>query len=324
MTTPMEPMAEQQDIAPRLHRGRFSRIGLGLSAQLVTMLAVSLAAALLTYLLDQMGAFPALGETGTVLLMLVENVLPRVVGTLVFFWIVRPVPARMTEERKPLGPMAFLRAYLISGMTLFLLSYFTQMLMGLIGVLRGDPVANPTESIMGLPLPVIVITTCVVAPIVEETVFRRLLLPRLRPYGDRFAVLASALCFALTHGNLSQFFYAFALGILLGYVFLRTGCVWQTMVLHGLINTIGGVVPYVAENYMGEVGYVLYLGVVLGFIVLGAICLLYALCRKRETLPEPEGCARRTGETWRLFLLNPGMIVFLLLFLAETILFLME
>lgn len=318
---PIGPAAEQE-LLPRWHRRHFSRIGLGLSAQMITMIAFQIAVAWLLTLLYGLDVVSGLGEAGELLFILAENILPSVLSALVFYCIVRRVPARAPEERKPLGPAAFLRAYLVSGMALYLFSYFTSLLTGLIGALRGVPVTDPTESIFEMPLPAVILITCVVAPIVEETVFRRLLLPRLRPYGDRFAVFASALCFALMHGNLSQFFYAFALGVILGQVFLNTGCVWQTMVLHGLINAIGGVLPYLTETYMGEVGYVVYLGVVLGFIVLGAVCLLYALCRKRETPPEPGAYALRAGEEWRLFFLNFGMLLFFALFGLMTVLFL--
>lgn len=314
--------AAEQELPPRWHRRHFSRIGLGLATELVAVTLFQLAVFWLLALLDGLGVISGAEQANSVPVLFLEYALPSALGALVFYWIVRRVPARAPEERKPLGPAAFLRAYLVSGMALYLFSYFTSLLTGLIGALRGVPVTDPTESIFEMPLPAVILITCVVAPIVEETVFRRLLLPRLRPYGDRFAVFASALCFALMHGNLSQFFYAFALGVILGQVFLNTGCVWQTMVLHGLINAIGGVLPYLTETYMGEVGYVVYLGVVLGFIVLGAVCLLYALCRKRETPPEPGAYALRAGEEWRLFFLNFGMLLFFALFGLMTVLFL--
>lgn len=66
----------------------------------------------------------------------------------------------------------------------------------------------------------------IVAPIGEELLFRGYLLRALRPYGKRFAILASALLFGLFHGNLLQAPYAFLVGLILGYVTVEHSIVW--------------------------------------------------------------------------------------------------
>ena len=53
----------------------------------------------------------------------------------------------------------------------------------------------------------------------------------------------SALLFGLYHANLEQFFYAFALGLLLSYAYYRTGLLRTSVLLHMLFNIIGSVVP---------------------------------------------------------------------------------
>ena len=54
--------------------------------------------------------------------------------------------------------------------------------------------------------------------------------------------MTSALMFGLFHGNLAQFFYAWFLGIVFGYVYYKTGNVIYTMLMHMTINFVGGVV----------------------------------------------------------------------------------
>jgi membrane protease YdiL (CAAX protease family) len=75
------------------------------------------------------------------------------------------------------------------------------------------------------------------APLFEETIFRKFLIDRLHPYGERIAVIFSALIFAMAHQNGMQFFLAFFLGIVFGIVYLRTGNLLYTMFLHFMINT---------------------------------------------------------------------------------------
>ena len=75
-----------------------------------------------------------------------------------------------------------------------------------------------------------------VAPIFEELVFRKFVLDRVGNLGEGIAVLTSALIFGLAHQNAGQFFLAFFLGLLFAKIYLRTGKIVYTMVLHFMIN----------------------------------------------------------------------------------------
>ena len=156
---------------------------------------------------------------------------------------------------------------------------------------------------------------CLVAPFVEEVMFRKVLLDRLRPYGDRFAVGASALCFGLFHGNFNQIPYAAALGLVFGYVALRTGCLWQTILLHAMVNFIAtGLIPLL--ELWGDWGEELLGALILGSIFLGVV---FLIVRRRELRAAPGQYGLSQGRTWRLFFENPGVIVFCLLALLESL-----
>lgn len=78
----------------------------------------------------------------------------------------------------------------------------------------------------------------VVAPVFEEFVFRGVLLQTLKPYGNGLAIFFTGILFGLYHGNLSQCFYAAAIGIALGYIADVTDSVLPTTVIHLLVNSI--------------------------------------------------------------------------------------
>lgn len=82
----------------------------------------------------------------------------------------------------------------------------------------------------------------ILAPLVEEYLCRKQLIDRIRQYGEKTAVLVSGLLFALMHQNFFQFFYAFAVGAVLAYVYLRTGRLRYSVLLHSILNFFGGVV----------------------------------------------------------------------------------
>ena len=87
-----------------------------------------------------------------------------------------------------------------------------------------------------------------IGPIVEEFIFRKQMIGRMHAYGEKLAVVSSAALFALFHGNFTQAFYAFLLGLVFGYLYLRSGKLWYSCALHMLINFFGGVIsPMLAE-----------------------------------------------------------------------------
>ena len=88
------------------------------------------------------------------------------------------------------------------------------------------------------------------APVVEEMVFRGAVLRVLLPPTYHFslltshfspltsiAVIVSALLFALAHLNPAQMPHAFLIGILLGWLYLRTGSILPGIVYHWANNT---------------------------------------------------------------------------------------
>lgn len=77
------------------------------------------------------------------------------------------------------------------------------------------------------------------APVVEEIIFRGVLLRGFEPVGKRFSIVASAILFGFFHGNLVQSPYAFAVGLVLGYVAMEYSIGWA-MVLHMLNNLFLG------------------------------------------------------------------------------------
>lgn len=81
----------------------------------------------------------------------------------------------------------------------------------------------------------------VIAPVFEEFIFRGLIMDALKPYGNGLAIFASGLLFGLYHGNFNQFFYTAAAGIALGYIANVTGSIVPTMIIHAIMNSIGGI-----------------------------------------------------------------------------------
>ena len=106
----------------------------------------------------------------------------------------------------------------------------------------------------------------ILAPIVEEMVFRGAILRTLLLLGGRgndqssmlnaqsskfkafAAILISALLFGAVHGNVQQFVHATLMGLLLGWMYYRTNSIVPGIVFHWINNTAAYVIANVIPN----------------------------------------------------------------------------
>ncbi len=90
---------------------------------------------------------------------------------------------------------------------------------------------------------VIILIVVIIGPIIEEIIYRKMILDRIRIYGENFAIVFSALIFAFAHGNFFQVFYSFGLGYLLGYLYIKTNNIKITIGYHIFVNFCGTAIP---------------------------------------------------------------------------------
>ncbi len=184
--------------------------------------------------------------TGSVYFNMLMNTLPMyAVGVPVMFFIVRKVPKKPLPLEKPKMSFPMLLAMIpIAELAMLAGSYIGNFInavySALLGIENYDPVGNLLDS---TPLPILLLLTVVLAPIMEELIFRKLLLDRLSVYGGKFAIIVSAVAFGLFHGNLDQLFYAVLVGIVLGFVALKSGNWLYSVLIHAVMNFIGGALP---------------------------------------------------------------------------------
>jgi uncharacterized protein len=81
------------------------------------------------------------------------------------------------------------------------------------------------------------ITLCVVAPFIEEMLFRGIFLRSfLHQYSVRQSIVFSSLLFGIAHLNIYQAIGAFLLGVVFGWLYVRTRSLWPSIIAHGAYN----------------------------------------------------------------------------------------
>lgn len=227
-------------IARRLCPGRnvfFARWGFSHVALVLVVAATMMASSSLL--------LAALGWTrpDTVQLLLLHSALMLPVAALIF----GVASAADPEGWRSLGlrPGAWGAAF-----TLGILAYFAALpaLSGLQAVWRvvldsaglaysEQALVSQARALAGPRLWSFALLAVVVAPFLEELVFRAFLQPLLvQNLGDKGGVLATAFFFALAHASLGAFLPLLALGVVLGAVMLRTQRLIAPWALHAVHN----------------------------------------------------------------------------------------
>lgn len=85
---------------------------------------------------------------------------------------------------------------------------------------------------------VYVLISCIAPAICEELLFRGVILSGLKEKGEFFAIIVSAVIFSLMHGSPDQTVHQFIIGLVLGYIFIRTGNLWLGIIIHFFNNFI--------------------------------------------------------------------------------------
>lgn len=212
-------------------------------------------------------------------------------------------------------------------------------------IFTGNQVENQLVGVILNTQPLqMFLCTGILAPILEEFFFRKVLIDRTHKYGELTAILISAAFFGLFHQNFSQFFYAFGLGIIFGYVYCKTGSYLTVTLMHMVFNTVMGVIPglllpkvleflnkinqLTAEIQIEEIiallteyglpvaAYLLYALVIGAVNIAGAIILLLNFKKSKFENAAPELTA---PEKRRASMLNVGTIAGASLLVALTV-----
>ena len=237
--------------------------------------------------------------------------------------------------------------------TAFFMSYAMAMIANIIGLLLtsiinafhgGGNITDLQETMLALPSVWLILFVCVGAPVFEELIFRKALIDRAIYCGEGIAIAMSGVMFGLFHGNLNQFVYAAALGAFFAFIYVRTGKIRYTMILHAMVNSMGTIGtlllkllsegtdgylqgtevltlvsspdlygllrdPLSGAMYLGgAIGLCIWLLAIAAFVITGII--LWIVKGKRLFLLPSRELSVPKGKRFSAAFLNPGMICF--------------
>lgn len=261
------------------------------------------------------------------------------------FLVTRSVPRRRIRHSEGMSGIELLAIIPIAQIAMTLGAniglIFDSIFSTIFGVISIDPVDTLTSE---CPIWLLVLITVLIGPVIEELIFRKVLLDRLSVYGNVFAIITSAVAFGLFHGNFYQMFYAAAFGMVLGYVAIKSGSWLYSVGLHMFVNLFNGVLPTVLEDEINDF-YVALEGMLVGdsraftsnasafllggsFVAIqsilslaGIAILVYALIKRKIKIQNKPECAIPKGAVGRVVFGNVGTILFFVLCTVNVLLY---
>ncbi len=118
---------------------------------------------------------------------------------------------------------------------------------------------NP-EGVFGFLLSLI--ATVITPALVEEFACRGIILGALKKHGEAFAIITSSALFGLMHSNFEQIPFAFLVGLVLGYITIKSGSIWIAVAVHAFNNMVSVVYTYLLSGLSGitqNISYTVFL-----------------------------------------------------------------
>ncbi len=166
------------------------------------------------------------------------------------------------------------------------------------------------------------VSIAVVPALVEEFAIRGAVLQPLRKYGDKFAILASALLFAVLHGNLIQAPFALIAGIGIGYAVCITNSVWTGVLIHFCNNLYSVLTEFMIEDIANEdvlnQVYLIMTVTLYAVSILGSV--IFVVLKNRRKLM-PSFTVLRERSKLFAFVTNIPMIIAFAIMFSITLLF---
>lgn len=169
---------------------------------------------------------------------------------------------------------------------------------------------------------ILAFSTSIVPAVFEEISMRCFAMGALKKYGKGFAVFSVSIIFGLLHLNVIQFVFAFLVGMVLGYITIKTDSIVPAMIIHGFNNSfsvINDIVEYATNEKTAELTVDI---VCIVWAVLAVIGLVY-LVIKRDLIPQKKEKKPREPYSLsfgtKLACLLPGLALPLLALVGFTI-----
>lgn len=181
---------------------------------------------------------------------LLSIMLSAIMIVLPFFIVAKLMGVRITAELPfKTAPRGLFLPSVLIGVGFCLFSSFGVAFGGQIfttfGIEFPSPEVTYPNGVFGIVISML--STAFFPAFFEELALRGFALTILRRHGDMFGVVSSAIIFGFMHANFDQIVFAFLVGLVLGFITVKTGSIWPAIAVHFINNLNSVVFSYFSE-----------------------------------------------------------------------------
>jgi len=155
----------------------FSKIGLFMFIGSIIIIAVQAISSIMTKRIPFIAENPNLS-------MLAGMMPTYLIAMPIIFLMFKKIPVTINREKKKMKPLHILAAFCISYAVMYFSNIIGMLTTGVISIFKGSAVDNVMANVAAkLNLPVLFFLTVICAPIMEELMFRKMLIDRTYKYG---------------------------------------------------------------------------------------------------------------------------------------------
>ncbi|MDO4438225.1 MAG: CPBP family intramembrane metalloprotease [Eubacteriales bacterium] len=296
------------ELSFREQKDRFNGVLLAIVANLIYM---GLALRINAFVLDTFPAYLNFLENH---LMLVNGFITVIISTPLVYIIMKITPADIDISKRKLSFSELIKLFMMCYAAMVIGNIVSNIFLSIMNMGGNNYVS---DAIMSSSMLETLIFAVILGPIAEELVYRKLVIDRLLFMGEKTSVFMSALIFALMHENFYQFFYAFLVGFIFASIYLRTGEIKYTIVMHVIINFMGSIVVNLVTG-MGLITQIIYLAGIF-IITLAGIFYLFRFIAMYRLKDNAE--LKAFSLPWFKFVFSsPTFIIFLIITVVSSFL----
>ncbi len=196
-----------------------------------------------------------------------------VVGYSSIMFLLRKVEKIEPRPKVKLGAKKMWFYIFVTLGTGYFMSMLTNVVITLIQGALNINIADRVTTLVQKSNPIaLVIFIATLGPICEELMFRGYLLKKLRVYGDKTAIIYTAIAFGLFHANVSQIAFATVIGLILAYITVKTNNIKYSIILHIVVNSISTIMNILLQYNL--YGIVALMSILIMILVVTAIIVL--------------------------------------------------
>lgn len=163
-----------------------------------------------------------------------------------------------------------------------------------------------------------IIATVIMPALVEEFALRGVTLGILRRFGDSFAVVTTAGLFGLMHSNFQQIPFAFLVGLVLGYITVKSGTIWVAVAVHAFNNFVSVIIDYFLSPLSNTAVNIIYMFFLVICLVLGLAALLSGKTKAEDFKFTTAQTKATEKEKYKYFFTSVPIIIYTVVCLIES------